>query len=62
MGILALKTNSNIEELLSMVKERIIIPAIDKEYSFREIPEALRYLGDGHAKGKIVIKIPGSNI
>ena len=60
MGILALKTNSNIEKLLSMVKEGIITPAIDREYSFHEIPEALRYLGDGHAKGKIVIKITGS--
>ncbi|HXZ74174.1 MAG TPA: NAD(P)-dependent alcohol dehydrogenase [Streptosporangiaceae bacterium] len=28
---------------------------IDRRYRLHEVPEALRYLGEGHAKGKIVI-------
>jgi NADPH:quinone reductase-like Zn-dependent oxidoreductase len=28
---------------------------IDRRYRLSEVPEALRYLGEGHAKGKIVI-------
>ena len=32
-------------------------PVIDRRYPFNEIPEALRYLGEGHAKGKVVITV-----
>lgn len=32
-----------------------ITPVIDKRYPLHEVPEALRYLGEGRAKGKIVI-------
>jgi NADPH:quinone reductase-like Zn-dependent oxidoreductase len=28
---------------------------IDRRYRLNQVPEALRYLGEGHAKGKIVI-------
>jgi len=34
-----------------------LVPVIDREYPLREVPEALRYLGDGHAKGKVVITV-----
>ena len=30
-------------------------PIIDKTYSFDETPEALRYVAEGRAKGKVVI-------
>ncbi len=32
-------------------------PVIDRTYSFDEIPEAMRYVSDGHAKGKVVISV-----
>jgi len=32
-------------------------PVIDRQYPFDEIPEAMRYVGEGHAKGKVVIKV-----
>jgi len=32
-------------------------PVIDRKYSFHEIPEAMRYVSDGHANGKVVITI-----
>ena len=32
-----------------------VVPIIDRCYSFRETSEALRYLGEGHARGKVVI-------
>jgi NADPH:quinone reductase-like Zn-dependent oxidoreductase len=34
-----------------------IVPAIDRRFSLGEVPEALRYLGEGHAHGKLVITI-----
>jgi len=32
-----------------------VVPVIDRRYSLSEVAEALRYFGEGHAKGKIVI-------
>lgn len=46
-----------IKELLEAGK---IKPVIDRCYPLAELPEALHYLSDGHARGKIVITIePG---
>jgi NADPH:quinone reductase-like Zn-dependent oxidoreductase len=30
---------------------------IDKRYPLNEVAEALRYLGAGHARGKLVIQV-----
>ncbi len=32
-------------------------PVIDRRYALKDAPEALRYLGQGHAKGKVIITI-----
>jgi NADPH:quinone reductase-like Zn-dependent oxidoreductase len=32
---------------------------IDKSYALAEVPEAIRYLENGHARGKVVITVPG---
>ena len=34
-----------------------VVPVIDRRYPLSEVPEALRYLGEGRAKGKVVITI-----
>ena len=34
-----------------------IVPVIDRRYSLNEVPEALRYVSEGHAKGKVVISL-----
>jgi NADPH:quinone reductase-like Zn-dependent oxidoreductase len=36
-------------------------PVIDRRYSLSEVPEALRYLGEGHARGKIVVTVEHNN-
>jgi len=43
-----------LQELLEAGKVR---PVIDRKYQLSEAPEALRYLGEGHARGKIVITV-----
>jgi NADPH:quinone reductase-like Zn-dependent oxidoreductase len=56
MGILGHRQNTDdmayMVELCSTGKVR---PVIDRRYSLSEVPEAFRYLGDGHAKGKVII-------
>jgi NADPH:quinone reductase-like Zn-dependent oxidoreductase len=34
-----------------------VVPVIDRRYPLSEVPEAIRYLGEGRAKGKIVINV-----
>jgi len=43
-----------VTELIEAGKVR---PMIDKSYTFDKIPEAMRYVKDGHAKGKVVITV-----
>jgi len=43
-----------VRELLESGK---ITPVIDRRYALRELPDALRYLEKGHARGKIVITV-----
>jgi NADPH:quinone reductase-like Zn-dependent oxidoreductase len=35
----------------------IIVPVIDRRFALSEVPDALRYLGEGRAKGKLVITV-----
>jgi NADPH:quinone reductase-like Zn-dependent oxidoreductase len=65
MGGVSAKPNQEdlvfLKELLEVGK---IVPVIDRRYPLSETAEALRYLGGGHARGKVVISvedgIPGS--
>jgi NADPH:quinone reductase-like Zn-dependent oxidoreductase len=34
-----------------------IVPLIDRRFPLSEVPDALRYLGEGRAKGKLVITV-----
>jgi NADPH:quinone reductase-like Zn-dependent oxidoreductase len=40
--------------LVGLCQAGTIATVIDRRYRLREVPEALRYLGEGHAKGKLV--------
>ena len=34
-----------------------VTPVVDRRYELSEVPDALRYLGEGHARGKVVISV-----
>ena len=38
-----------------------VTPVIDKRYKLSEAPEAIQYLGKGHARGKVVITLAYGN-
>ncbi len=58
MGSLTAKANQKdlvfMKELLEAGKVK---PVIDRQYPLSQAAEALRYLGEGHARGKVVITI-----
>jgi NADPH:quinone reductase-like Zn-dependent oxidoreductase len=50
----------NHEDLLvlgELIESGKVTPIIDRTYSLAEVPEAIRYLEEGHARGKVVISL-----
>jgi NADPH:quinone reductase-like Zn-dependent oxidoreductase len=50
-------TREDLTRLADLVVAGEITAMIDRGYSLDEVPEALKYLGEGHAKGKLVVSI-----
>ena len=56
--LLAVQRNrKDLESITELCVSGKIVPVIDKLYPLSDVPEALRYLGEGHAKGKVVITV-----
>jgi NADPH:quinone reductase-like Zn-dependent oxidoreductase len=49
------RSQEDLVEIAQLCETGQIVPAIDRRYPLREVPEALRYLGAGQARGKLVI-------
>ena len=45
------------ESLIELFESGKVVPVIDKRFPLSEVPEALRYYGDGHSHGKVVITL-----
>jgi NADPH:quinone reductase-like Zn-dependent oxidoreductase len=62
MGNLLARPNQRdlvyMKELLERGK---VVPVIERRYPLREVPEAIRYVEEGHAQGKIVINVDQGN-
>jgi NADPH:quinone reductase-like Zn-dependent oxidoreductase len=43
--------------LIELFEAGKVVPVIDRRYPLSEVPEALRYYGEGHARGKVVITV-----
>ena len=58
MAILVHKPNKNDQNFLKeLFVAGKLVPFIDRRYKLSQVEEAIRYLGEGHAKGKVVICI-----
>jgi NADPH:quinone reductase-like Zn-dependent oxidoreductase len=54
---LAEVTPADLDLLSGMMRDGKITPVLDKTYPFSELPEAIRYLETGRARGKVVVTI-----
>ncbi len=57
VSVLSLKLNQGLDEFKKLFDAGKVIPVIDSTYPLNELPAAMRHFGDGHHKGKVVIKV-----
>jgi NADPH:quinone reductase-like Zn-dependent oxidoreductase len=56
-GLATKITQEDLAALAELVEAGTVMPVIDRTYPLIEAPDAIRYLAEGHARGKIVISI-----
>ena len=63
MGILMWKPNKkeNMAFMKKLLEAGKVVPVIDRRYPLSEVVEAFRYLGEGHARGEVVITVEHNN-
>jgi NADPH:quinone reductase-like Zn-dependent oxidoreductase len=56
-GMLAKEGAADLEALSELIESRAVTPVIDRTYALADTPDAIRYLAEGHAAGKIVVTV-----
>jgi NADPH:quinone reductase-like Zn-dependent oxidoreductase len=56
-GLLAKANKEDLTILRELIQAGTVTPVIDRRYTLIEVPEAIRYLEEGHARGKVVITL-----
>lgn len=51
----------DLHTLREMAESGKLYPVIDRKYDLDEVPEAIRYLEEGHARGKVIVRIDGNS-
>jgi NADPH:quinone reductase-like Zn-dependent oxidoreductase len=54
---LAQQSREDLAVLRQLLEEKTVRPVIGRKYPLSEVPEAIRYLEEGHATGKVVITV-----
>jgi len=54
-------SNKDLTILGDMMQSGKLKPVIDRTYKLSEVPEAIRYLEQGHARGKVIITLEHNN-
>jgi len=51
------ENHEDLTVLTELIEAGMVTPVIDRTYPLSEVPEAIRYLEEGHAQGKVVITV-----
>ncbi|HEU5113789.1 MAG TPA: NAD(P)-dependent alcohol dehydrogenase, partial [Acidimicrobiia bacterium] len=57
LSLMAAERQDDLELLAEMAESGKFTPAVDRRYPLVEAPDAVRYVGEGHARGKVVVTI-----
>jgi NADPH:quinone reductase-like Zn-dependent oxidoreductase len=55
LPFLAKRSQEDLAVLKDLLEAEKVTPVIDRRYPLSEVPQAIRYLEEGHARGKVVI-------
>jgi NADPH:quinone reductase-like Zn-dependent oxidoreductase len=58
---IARRSKEDLTIMHELMKAGKVTPVIDKRYRLSEVPDAIRYLEEGHARGKVVITLEYNN-
>ena len=61
VSFMAKLNQEDLAMIAELMEDRKVTPAIDRRYRLSEVPEAIRYLKEGHARGKVVITLEHNN-
>ena len=56
-GLMATERQEDLRYLAGLIDAGAVTPVIDKSYPLGDAPGAIRYMHDGHARGKVVITV-----
>ncbi|WP_336212236.1 NAD(P)-dependent alcohol dehydrogenase [Nonomuraea sp. LPB2021202275-12-8] len=56
-SFVAKTSGKNLADIKELIESGQVTPAIDRTYSLSEVPEAMRYFSEDHARAKIVITV-----
>ena len=54
---IASQSHEDLMVLKELIESGQVTPAIDRSYPLRDVPAAIRYMHEGHARGKVVITV-----
>ena len=57
ISFIAKRSKQDLTLLKELMEAGKVTPVVDRHYPLSEVPEAIRYLGEGHARGKVVITV-----
>ena len=57
VGMLAKRNQEDLAIIGGLMESGKVTPVIDRRYKLTEVPDAIRYLEEGHARGKVVIGV-----
>jgi NADPH:quinone reductase-like Zn-dependent oxidoreductase len=60
-GLLTKRNKEDLTILRELVEAGKVTPVIDRRYGLSEVPEAIRYPEEGHARGKVVVTLDYHN-
>ena len=60
-GLLAKVNKEDLTILRELIQTGKVTPVIDRRYQLSEVPNAVRYLEEGHARGKVAITLEDVN-
>jgi NADPH:quinone reductase-like Zn-dependent oxidoreductase len=55
--LIAKRNKNDLATLSGLIEAGKITPVVNRTYPLSEVPAAIRYLEEGHARGKIVITV-----